>query len=105
VPVVTLPGETFASRHSASHLANAGIPELIAKDADDYVAIALRLASDLDGLAELRAELRPKMEASPVCDGARYARNLESAFRAMWRSWCRGEKPKSLDIPPSGGDT
>ena len=94
VPVVTLPGETFASRHSASHLANAGLPELVASDADDYVAIALRLASDLDALAALRANLRPRMAASPVCDGAAYARNLEAAYRAMWRSWCRCEKLK-----------
>ncbi|MCC7017488.1 MAG: tetratricopeptide repeat protein [Rhodospirillales bacterium] len=101
VPVVTLPGETFASRHSASHLANAGHPELIAGDADGYVAIARRLASDLDALAALRAALRPRMAASPVCDGAAYARNLESAYRAMWRAWCRGENPRSFDVPPS----
>ena len=105
VPVVTLPGETFASRHSASHLANAGYPELIAKDAGDYVAIALKLASDLDGLANLRARLRPKMAASPVCDGARYARGLEAAYRAMWRRWCQDEKPAALDVRPPGIDT
>ena len=98
------PGETFASRHSASHLANAGLPELVASDADDYVAIALRLATDLAGLEKLRRELRPKMAASPVCDGPAYARNLETAYRAMWRAWCRGEKPAALDIRPPGGD-
>ena len=98
VPVVALPGETFAARHSASHLANAGLPELVAASADDYVAIALGLASDLDALAGLRASLRPKIAASPVCDGAAYARGLEAAFRAMWRRWCQGEKPAALDI-------
>lgn len=101
VPVVTLPGETFASRHSASHLANVGHPELIAGDAGGYVATARRLASDLDALAALRAALRSRMAASPVCDGAAYARNLESAYRAMWRAWVAGESPRSFDVPPS----
>ncbi|MSO85889.1 MAG: hypothetical protein EXR04_08110 [Rhodospirillales bacterium] len=100
VPVVTLPGDTFAAR-SRSHLANAGLPELVAKDADDYVAIAVRLASDLAGLEKLRRELRPKMAASPVCDGKLYARGLEAAYRAMWRRWCRGEKPRAINVPPS----
>jgi predicted O-linked N-acetylglucosamine transferase (SPINDLY family) len=100
VPVVTLPGETFASRHSASHLSNVGLPELIARDADDYVAIASRLASDRDRLAALRAALRARLAASPVCDGARYARGLEAAFREMWRRRCAGEKPSPFDISP-----
>lgn len=103
VPVVTLPGETFASRHSASHLSNAGFPELIARDADDYVAIAVRLAADLDALAALRADLRARVAASPVCDGATYARGLEEAYRTMWRAWCRGETPRGFTVPPSPG--
>ncbi len=101
VPVVTLPGETFASRHSASHVSNAGLPELVARDADDYVAIASRLAADRDRLAALRASLRARLAASPVCDGARYAWSLEAAFREMWRRWCAGERPSAIDIPPS----
>jgi predicted O-linked N-acetylglucosamine transferase (SPINDLY family) len=101
VPVVSLPGETFASRHSASHLTNAGLPELVAATADDYVAIARRLASDLDSLETLRAGLRARLAASPVCDGAAYARGLEAAYREMWRRWCAGERPSAMDIPPS----
>ncbi len=98
VPVVTLPGETFASRHSASHLANAGLPELVAGDADDYVAIATRLAGDKGALADLRARLRPRLAASPICDGAGYALGLETAYRTMWRRWVAGEKPRGFDV-------
>jgi predicted O-linked N-acetylglucosamine transferase (SPINDLY family) len=110
VPVVARPGETFASRHSASHLANAGLPELVAARADDprscargahdYVAIAVRLASDLDALERLRASLRAKVAASPLCDGALYAKGLEAAYREMWRRWCAGEEPRALNVPP-----
>ncbi|WP_084536920.1 tetratricopeptide repeat protein [Azospirillum halopraeferens] len=89
VPVVTAGGgERFCSRHSAGHLHAAGLPELVARDAEAYLAIAAGLAADPEGLAVLRANLRPRLAASPVCDGVRFTRNLEAALRMMWREWC-----------------
>ncbi len=88
VPVVTLAGETFAGRHSASHLHNVGLDDWVVETPEDYLAVAERWARDVPALAELRAGLRGRMAASPLCDGARFARNLEAAFRAMWRRWC-----------------
>ena len=46
LPIVTLPGRFMRARQSAAMLAIAGAPELVAKDVDDYVAIASRLAHD-----------------------------------------------------------
>lgn len=89
VPVVTLPGETFAGRHSASHLHNVGLGDWAVATAEEYLAVAERWSRDGAALAELRAGLRARMAASPLCDGPRFARNLEAAFRAMWRRWCR----------------
>jgi predicted O-linked N-acetylglucosamine transferase (SPINDLY family) len=88
VPVVTLPGETFASRHSLSHLSNVGLTGTIAADLDDYVEIALRLAGELPRLAAIRAGLREQMAASPLCDGPRFVDNLMMTLRAAWRQWC-----------------
>ena len=71
VPVVTCPFETFASRHSLSHLSNIGVTELIAQNLEMYVELAVSLAGDSGRLAALRAELRDKMRTSPLCDGKR----------------------------------
>ena len=68
VPVVTLPGETFASRHALTHLANVGVDGTIARDLDHYVDLAVSLAADLPALAALRADLRERMRASPLCE-------------------------------------
>jgi protein O-GlcNAc transferase len=95
VPVVTKQGDRFAARHTASHLTAVGLPELIASDAADYVGTAHRLASDLPGLAALRRELRPRMAASPLCDGQRFAQDLEAAYRQMWRNWCKAQSSRS----------
>jgi predicted O-linked N-acetylglucosamine transferase (SPINDLY family) len=88
VPVVTCPGQTFASRHGLSHLSNVGLTETIAEDLVDYVRVAVRLANDLPHLAELRAGLRPQVAASRLCDGPRFAANLLAVLRGVWREWC-----------------
>jgi predicted O-linked N-acetylglucosamine transferase (SPINDLY family) len=87
VPIVTCPGETFAGRHSLSHLANVGLTETVARDFDEYVEIAASLAGDLPRLAALRARLRERMAASPLCDGRRFAANLMTLLRDVWRQW------------------
>ncbi|WP_158046458.1 tetratricopeptide repeat protein [Skermanella pratensis] len=88
VPVVTLPGRRFCSRHSLSHVTVLGHPEWAAADADDYVRIAAALSRDREALAGLRSGLRERMAASPLCDGAAFTRGLEAAYRMMWRQHC-----------------
>jgi predicted O-linked N-acetylglucosamine transferase (SPINDLY family) len=88
VPVVTLPGRSFAGRHSFSHLSVVGLTETIAADADDYVAVVRRLGADRARLAALRAGLRGRVANSPLCDGPRFARGLEAALRGLWRERC-----------------
>ena len=88
VPVVTLAGTSCVSRAGVSMLTNAGLPELIARDADEYLAIAQRLAQDLDALQALRQGLRARLQASPMMDAAGFTADLEAAYRQMWRAWC-----------------
>ena len=70
------------------HLSNLGLPEFVAHNADQFVAIATGLAQDRSRLAELRATLRERMKTSPLMDGAGFARNMEAAYRRAWRRWC-----------------
>ena len=88
VPVVTLAGVTLASRLSLSFLNVAGLKELVAEDADAYLRIARDLARDLPRLASLRAGMRARLLASPLFQAERFTKNLESAYREMWRTWC-----------------
>lgn len=82
-PVVTLPGTTFAGRHSLSHLNNAGHPELVAKDIADYVRIASALAGDLPRLAALRKSLRADMANSPLCDAQTFATDFVRVLQSI----------------------
>lgn len=88
VPVITVAGETFASRQSMSFLSQMGLTELIADDHADYISRAASLVRDMDRLDSLRSSLRQRLLDSPLCNSDHFARSIESAFREMWRKWC-----------------
>merc|ERR1711874_633686 len=56
-PMVTLPGETLASRVAASQLTTLGLGELVAKTREDYENIAVKLGTDREYLRGVRAKV------------------------------------------------
>jgi predicted O-linked N-acetylglucosamine transferase (SPINDLY family) len=83
VPVVSLVGPTHVSRVGLTLLSSAGVPDLAAFNADDYVAAAVRLARNMPELVALRVGLRERMLRSPLMNGAACAKALEDAYRGM----------------------
>ncbi|MCH4811649.1 tetratricopeptide repeat protein [Vreelandella neptunia] len=102
VPVITMPGPTFAGRHSASHLVHAGMPELVTHSWEEYHARVLELASDLESLAIIRRSLRQVLLQSPVCNGPRFAKHFTQAMRAIWQRYCEEKAPEALTFSTSG---
>jgi predicted O-linked N-acetylglucosamine transferase (SPINDLY family) len=88
VPVMTLAGPSAASRGGVSILSNLGLQELIANTPERYIEIAVALANDKARLTDLRANLRGWMNQSPLMDAPGFARDVESAYRQMWKTWC-----------------
>ncbi|WP_158763051.1 O-linked N-acetylglucosamine transferase family protein [Paraburkholderia acidiphila] len=95
VPVPTRYGRSAVSRAGLCLLANLGLPELAAASDAGYVAAVTALARDVPRLAALRAGLRARMEASPLMNGARFARSMEGAYRQMWQAWCAQKQATS----------
>ncbi|VAI55052.1 unnamed protein product [Triticum turgidum subsp. durum] len=93
VPCVTMAGSVHAHNVGVSLLTKVGLGRLVAKTEDEYVSLALELASDVSALEELRKSLRELMIKSPVCDGESFTRGLESAYRSMWHRYCDGDSP------------
>jgi predicted O-linked N-acetylglucosamine transferase (SPINDLY family) len=89
VPVLTLPGDSPLSRQGQGLLANLGLHDWVAGDADDFLARAVRHAADRPALAALRQGLRPRLLQSALCDAPRFARHLEAALRGLWQEACR----------------
>jgi predicted O-linked N-acetylglucosamine transferase (SPINDLY family) len=90
VPLLTLAGSRMVSRQGVGVLMNAGLPEWVAETPEDYVERASRHAADLNRLASLRAGLRQQVLASPLFDGAGFAREFQGALQAMWNAQSKG---------------
>ena len=90
VPVLSLPGEMPASRAGLSLMHVVGLGAWVARDEEEYARKAVELTANPAKLWRLRTGLRRRMEASALCDAGRFARNVEAAYRGMWRRWCEG---------------
>jgi predicted O-linked N-acetylglucosamine transferase (SPINDLY family) len=84
LPVVSLRGRAHVSRVGGSILTRVGAADWVCDDEEAYVARALDLAGDVGRLGELRRSLRQRLLASPLCDGAAFARQVEEAYLRMW---------------------
>jgi predicted O-linked N-acetylglucosamine transferase (SPINDLY family) len=91
VPAITVPGTRSVSRSAASILATVGLNDWIAASPEDYVRLAVSHAGDRALIAELRRTLRERMQRSPLMDELQFARDVEDAYRRMWRTWCGSE--------------
>jgi predicted O-linked N-acetylglucosamine transferase (SPINDLY family) len=88
VPVVSLAGNHFASRMGATLLNAVGHPEWVASDEQGYAQAILALAKNAAHRANLRASLRDEMRGSVLLDETHVTKDLEAAYRDMWRNWC-----------------
>ncbi len=101
LPVLTVLGTSFAGRVAASLLNAIGLPELVTSSLAAYEAAALSLARDSTALSRLKAKLKDNRHTHALFDTARFTRNLEAAFEAMWNRSRRGEPPAGLEIAPA----
>jgi FkbM family methyltransferase len=97
VPVITLPGPTFAGRHSTTHLINAGLEQWVTDNWEEYTEKTVALAKDRDRLKKWRSKLRNQLLNSPVCDGKRFGAHLSVAFREMWKQFLNGYQKRTDD--------
>jgi predicted O-linked N-acetylglucosamine transferase (SPINDLY family) len=92
VPAVVKTGHNFVSRMGASFMTAAGLPDWVARDDDDYVQVAARMAADRQALLALKRSLRKRLEAAPAWNVDGYTRDIEQALRFIWMDFC-GKSP------------
>ena len=103
LPVLTCAGGTFAGRVAASLLHAAGLADMVVSSADEYVAAAVRLARQPAARRTIRERLASQRLTCPLFDTARFTRNVESAYAAMWRRYKDGKPPAGFSVGPISG--
>lgn len=101
-PFITLAGPAAYGTLGSSLAHGIGHPELIAASERDYVRLAVDLAHDPDRLTHLHQTIRSDLERSPIMDPVGFARDMEAAYREMWRAWCREHRPVTTARAISG---
>jgi protein O-GlcNAc transferase len=98
LPLITLVGETFVSRVAASLLAAVGLPDLAVEDLAHYEALAVALSLDQERRSRLRRHLNDVRSSAVLFDSARFVRNLERAYEAVWNRHLAGAAPEDIDL-------
>src|SRR5262249_31988153 len=102
VPILTLPGRTFASRVCTSLIRAAGVGELECTSPEDYVARAVEFGRNPKKLAPIKAKLAEGRDRSVLFDTPALVKNLEDLYRGMWADYVEGRLPvpdlRNLDI-------
>lgn len=89
LPLVTRVGEQFAARNSYTMMVNAGISEGIAWSAAEYVEWGIRLGNDAALRQNISARLKASRQTSPLWNGKKFTREMESAYKQMWEIYSK----------------
>lgn len=100
VPVVSIVGDRFMSRMGETFLRSVGYPEWLAQTEEEYIAIAVKLAADIEQLDEIRQNLRGEVEESPLMDEVGFTRRMETAYQQAWATWCNKEETGQVHDNP-----
>ena len=96
--MLTLMGETFASRVAGSLLRAAGLPELVSATAEEFGSLTIRLARNPGEVRTVRAKLARNRETCPLFDTPRFVANLEAAYRKAWEGYALGRSPEHITV-------
>ena len=93
LPVLTIMGESFASRMAASLLTAIDLPELITSSQENYEALAIELATNPAKLKGIKTKLESNRLTTPLFDTPRFTKHLEDAYTKIYERY-------HADLPP-----
>lgn len=102
VPLITRKGTAFPGRVAASLLKAVNLPELVTESAEEFEALAVKLANNPATLKKIRARLEKNRDTSALFDTDRFRKNIEAAYTQMWQRWLAGEAPRGFAIEAEG---
>lgn len=87
LPVLTLRGDAFAGRVSASLLNAIRLPELITDSVQEFEQKAIKLATSPESLAAIRQKLDSHRLTTPLFDTELFCKNIEDAYIQAYKRY------------------
>lgn len=97
-PLLTLAGESFASRVSASLLSSMNMGELITYSEREYEDLAVKLSNDNKKILEIKQRLAIEKRNTTLFNSQFYTKNIELAYLEIWNNFRKGLEPKNVYI-------
>ena len=95
-PVLTIMGETFASRMAASLLTAIDMPELITRSSQEYEALAIKIAQDKKLASGLKSKLQTNKLNTKLFNTSAFVQSLEALYTQMYQRHQAGLLPENL---------
>jgi len=89
LPIVAMDGTSHRTIQGAAILRSLDLGELVAKDANAYVKLAIRLAANRGHRKSLAKKIRAQMRNQPqIFDYRGYAKKAGRIFEQVWQAYC-----------------
>lgn len=98
LPIITLKGNSFVSRVAASLLSSIGMDQLIASSLEDYISLAIHLASDKNKLTELKEDIKRAVTEGPLFNSDIYTKNYEKSLLQAYQNYVRYNEARDIIV-------
>jgi predicted O-linked N-acetylglucosamine transferase (SPINDLY family) len=100
LPVLTLVGQSFASRVTASLLTAISLPELITQTQEEYENLAIDLATNSKKLSAIKNQLKVNLLTEPLFNTQLFTRHLEAAYDEAYQRYQDNLSPNNIYVKP-----
>ena len=98
IPVLTLRGNSFASRVAASLLNTINLNELITTNIEDYKKLAIKIYNEKTYLDEIKNKIAVNKKNSNLFKAEVYTKNIERAYKKVYQNYLDGIKPQNFEL-------
>ena len=98
LPIITIQGNSFASRVASSLLTSVGLEELITKSEKEYEELAIKIAENRNFYQEIKDKLKNNIINMPLFNSKLYTKKLEAAYIEVYKNYNENTKPETIQI-------
>ena len=102
LPVLTLAGESFASRVAASLLHAIKLPELVMRTEQEYERKAIELAKNSELMKQIKTKLAKNRLSTPLFNTQLFTMHIQKAYEVMYERHYSGLKPGHIHVDEFG---